>query len=166
MRRALALLLAGCAAPTQPEEPDAAAPPPPACTSGVYVDANRQPGEDMMPGHACIACHAAENAASGEQDAPVFAFAGTVYPGAHEPDLCAGVAAAGAEVVVIDARGERHVAPVNEVGNFHLDDALVPPLHASVQFAGRVRAMQHAEANGDCNACHRADALPGRIVLP
>jgi hypothetical protein len=165
MRVALAFVLAGCAAPPQPEEPDAA-PPPPACTSGVHVDANRQPGKDMMPGHACIACHAAENAASGEQDAPIFAFAGTVYPTAHEPDLCAGAAAAGAEVVVVDARGERFVAVVNGVGNFHLDGEVVPPFHASVRLAGRERAMQHAESNGDCNGCHRPGAVPGRIVLP
>ncbi len=143
----------------------------PVCTSGVHVDANRQPGADMMPGHTCIACHAAENAASGEQDAPVFAFAGTVYPSVHEPDLCAGTDAAGAQVVVTDARGRTIAATVNQVGNFFADadEAFAPPFRAEVRFAGRTRAMQHVQSDGDCNGCHTVDGTagaPGRIALP
>ena len=39
----------------------------------------------MRPGHACITCHTQED------EGPVFAFAGTVYPTGHEPNECYGV---------------------------------------------------------------------------
>ena len=63
------------------------------CTSDEYwVDEYEDEDDDeleiegderMRPGHACIACHQAN-------DGPDFAIAGTVYATAHEPDNCNG----------------------------------------------------------------------------
>src|SRR4051812_20481329 len=58
------------------------------CTSGVTRSPNGSESSEMMPGRACNACHAEQNASSGEGDAPIFAFAGSVFPTEHEPDDC------------------------------------------------------------------------------
>lgn len=141
---------------------------PPRCTTGISRDPNESEGPEMMPGHACIACHVEDNAASGEGDAPVFAFAGTLYATAHEPDDCAG--AEGAEVVVTDARGAVFTTTANRSGNFFVETSgLMKPFRASVRFRGRERAMVTPQTDGDCNWCHTAtgaNSAPGRIVLP
>jgi cytochrome c553 len=124
----------------------------------------------MGPGRACVACHAASNAATGEGDAPLFAFAGTMYPTAHEPDHCIATAGEGAVVEVVDARGVTFTATANGAGNsFSEDVGLTPPYRAQITFAGRTRQMLAAQTSGDCNGCHtqRGDsAAPGRILLP
>lgn len=149
-----------------------AAPAPPACTSGVM-----QPGTsenlDMTPGQACNACHAYTNASSGDGgDAPIYAFAGTVFTGKHEPDDCVGgpLDDAPAEVEVVDAIGVRYRVPVSAVGNFMFEsDAVVYPVTAKILYQGRVRWMIEPQLSGDCNTCHSAagtDGASGRIRLP
>jgi len=140
------------------------------CTSGLTRDPNESEGETMMPGHACNACHAQENASSGEGDAPIFAAAGTVYPTGHEPDNCMGAGAEGAWVVVSDAKGIEHRAQINFAGNFIFEGvAMAFPLRAKVTRDGKERVMKDAQDSGDCNGCHTvsgAEGAPGRIVLP
>lgn len=140
------------------------------CTSGTYRDPNESEGPEMMPGVACNACHAQANAQSGEGDAPIFAFAGTLFPSAHEPDTCVAPEAQGALVVVRDGNGAEFSATVNLVGNFSLETSeLVFPITARVISGGRERVMARPAAHGDCNLCHSlagSFAAPGRIVLP
>jgi hypothetical protein len=107
-------------------------------------------------------------------EAPIFAFAGTVYQTAHEPDDCVGgpVDAGGdrAEVEVISATGLSYVAPVTNGGNFMLETtALAFPITARVRFRGRSRSMTEPQMTGECNSCHTArgkEGAPGRIQLP
>jgi hypothetical protein len=124
----------------------------------------------MMPGYACTSCHAAANAASGEGDAPIFAFAGTLFPTAHEPDGCIGSGAEGARVTVTGADGQMFTASANAAGNFSFETlALVLPYTAKLEFEGRERTMLLSQVNGDCNACHTqagVQGAPGRMVLP
>jgi hypothetical protein len=124
----------------------------------------------MNPGFPCVFCHTVANAASGEGDAPIFAFAGTLYPTAHEPNSCRGSSAEGAEVVVRDNAGAELRAVANTSGNFLLEDALLaPPFSVKIVFAGRERAATTPHAQGDCNFCHTEQGdqgAPGRIVLP
>ena len=70
----------------------------------------------MGPGRACISCHADSNAASGENDAPIFAFAGTVYPTAHEPIDCIASGSEGAEIEITDAMGRVFTEVANPGG--------------------------------------------------
>jgi hypothetical protein len=147
-------------------EPDAASP----CTSGTMRGANESEGPEMLPGRACNACHAQSNAASGEGDAPIFAFAGTLFTAAYEPDNCIAPAAQGAHVIVTDASGAVFDAVANASGNFLLEsDEFVLPLRARVVIDGRERPMLEAQMSGDCNRCHTApgrEGAPGRILLP
>lgn len=140
------------------------------CSSQIWRDPNESEGPEMMPGHACTSCHVQENAASGEGDAPIFAFAGTLYPSGHEPDDCVGASAEGAEVIVTGADGKSFSALANGVGNFALEaDGLILPVTAKVVFQGRERRMETPQPAGDCNLCHTAagaNLAPGRIVLP
>lgn len=140
------------------------------CTSNVYRDPNESEGPPMNPGFPCITCHAAANAASSDADAPLLAFAGTLYPTAHEPNSCVGSAAENAEVVLTDATHTELRALANTSGNFLLKDAvLTPPFSVKVLFQGRERAAATPHQNGDCNACHSQvgdQGAPGRVVLP
>lgn len=128
----------------------------------------------MAPGQTCIACHTYTNAGGDGMEAPSFAFAGTVYETAHEPDGCAGgpVGAGSdrAEVEVTSATGQRYVAPVTAGGNFMLEGAaLLFPIKATLRFQGRTLEMRQAQLSGDCNLCHTVaggSGAPGRIVLP
>ncbi len=72
----------------------------------------------MGPGWACIDCHATSNASTGENDAPIFNFAGTVYPSAHEPNNCTAPASEGATIEITDANGLVFTQTANAVGNF------------------------------------------------
>jgi hypothetical protein len=143
---------------------------PPRCTSEIFRDPNESEGPEMMPGSACNGCHHQENAASGEGDAPIFSFAGTLFPSAHEPDSCVAPAAEGALVIVADANDVEHVAVANAVGNFFLDEGdMALPIRAVVTQGGRLRRMLEAAPSVDCNACHTQagrEKAPGRIVLP
>jgi hypothetical protein len=174
--------LSGCAPPGSPPrdggtlgidagpDPFAAAP---HCTSGVMWTGGTSGSGLMQPGEACNACHSR----SGE--APIFGFAGTIYPSGHEPSQCDGGGAAAAQVVVVDATGRSLSAQVNAAGNFYAGGrtGLTPPLKAKVVMAGRERLMLGAVTSGDCNTCHTQAGTttaagagvikaPGRIVLP
>ena len=118
----------------------------------------------MNPGKACITCHS-----MGE--GPTFAVAGTLYPTAHEPDLCNGSngSTTGARIVITDKNGKMLTLTPNTVGNFSYQGSLATPFTASVTYMGRERRMLTPQTNGDCNACHTTSgtmSAPGRIVLP
>ena len=142
------------------------------CSRGLMVGTSE--GEAMAAGQTCIACHTYTNAGGDGMEAPSFAFAGTVYETAHEPDGCAGgpVGAGSdrAEVEVTSATGQRYVAPVSAGGNFMLEGAaLLFPIKAAIRFQGRTRQMLQAQLTGDCNQCHTiagGSGAPGRIMLP
>lgn len=140
------------------------------CQSGEFWNPNFAPGPEMFPGRVCIQCHVDENIATGEGDAPIFSFAGTVYRAIDEPNDCNGTAARGAEVEVTDARDRVFKATVNAQGNFNFTDgSFTYPLRARVLFQGRERRMMDPVKSGDCNACHTAagfEGAPGRIILP
>jgi hypothetical protein len=140
------------------------------CTSGLTRNPNESEGPEMMPGRTCIACHIEQNTTSGEGDAPVFAFAGTVFPSGHEPDDCIASASEGAEVVVLDAKGQEFRAAVGRTGNFDADGVgLTFPITAKVVYQGRERLMKDPQDSGDCNHCHTAAGAfkaPGRVLLP
>jgi hypothetical protein len=136
------------------------------CTSGSMYSGGT--GSRMRPGENCMRCHG--------RSARTFAFAGTVYPSAHEPDRCYGADVA-AQVVVIDGNGQSITASVNSAGNFFLRGSITPPLKAKVVFMGRERVMIGAVPSGACNGCHTqfgtttimsptAMKAPGRILLP
>lgn len=139
------------------------------CSSAQIRSATESEGPDMMPGYACISCHADSNAATGD-DAPIFGFAGTLYPSGHEPDGCVSPDAEGAEVLVTDATGKTFTVVAQASGNFFFDEgSIAPPFRARVRFEGREREMVLSQTNTDCNACHTAtgeNGAPGRIVLP
>ena len=117
----------------------------------------------MNPGEACLACH------DGGQ-APSFGIGGTVYPTAHEPDLCYGADGAnGATVVITDADGNEIPLSPTSTGNIVYGSPINAPYHAKVVFMGRERAMSAAQTSGDCNGCHTQNGAmnaPGRILLP
>lgn len=151
-----------------PADPFAA---PPVCTSGSFWNANLQEGPDMAPGRACVTCHAEENASSGELDAPLFSFAGTLYATAHEPDDCRSSPAEGAIVHVSDRRGLTREVAANQVGNFFGEEGpdFAPPFTVEIRRGGRSRRMLTPAPSGDCNSCHTqagSSGAPGRIVLP
>jgi hypothetical protein len=135
------------------------------CTSmQTWTGGNRE-SPLMRPGGACISCHQAEG------EGPLFAVSGTVFPSAHEPDDCNGIASAlGAQVVVTEANGTVHTLAANNAGNFYLEArAFAYPYQAKVVFAGKERVMVEAQTSGDCNDCHTQDGrekAPGRIFLP
>ena len=166
-----AAFFAGCG---EASDKTAAAPDPftapSVCTSGKQSSINESEGPMMGPGWACITCHADSNAASGEADAPLFAFAGTVYPSAHEPLDCIASASEGAQIELTDANGKVFTQAANSVGNFFDESAdFAFPYSAKVKFQGRERSMLTRQAIGDCNSCHteKGDlAAPGRILLP
>jgi hypothetical protein len=115
----------------------------------------------MHPGVACIQCHETDRG-------PRLTIAGTVYPTAHEPDDCNGVAAS-VEVDIADADGNVFRVPVNAAGNFYATQLVTMPFHAKVVAAGREIAMNAAQTSGDCNSCHTeqgANSAPGRITAP
>ena len=143
---------------------------PAVCSSGQLRSINESESPEMGPGRVCVSCHADSNAATGENDAPIFAFAGTVYPTAHEPIDCIGSGSEGAEIEITDAEGRVFKALANHSGNFYDDPReFAYPYRAKVRFQGRERVMVTAQAIGDCNVCHTevgAEAAPGRILLP
>lgn len=140
---------------------------PPICTSGTSWNRGNRESPKMNPGKACIACHQTD------REAPRFLAAGTVYPTAHEPDLCNAPSAvvAGAIVELTGSDGVVRRLPVNSVGNFFLEGSsvLAKPYRARVLHQGRARAMATPQQDGDCNGCHTQNGIngaPGRIVLP
>ena len=118
---------------------------------------------DMNPGRACITCHSTMNG-------PSLTIAGTVYPTAHEPDLCNGANGSnGARVVITGADGATLTLTPGTSGNFNSRTAVKTPFRAKVTYMGRERAMAATQTSGDCNSCHTqtgANSAPGRILLP
>lgn len=159
----LALASSGC---TEPEPVGVV------CSSGV-ADVGTSENENMAPGHICNDCHAYTNSGGDGLDAPIFAFAGTVYPTLHEPDDCAGATisrADRAQVVVVTATGKQFAAPITRGGNFMLESTKIEfPVTARVVYRGRTRWMIAPIETGECNSCHTQDGAEGalgRIRLP
>jgi nitrate/TMAO reductase-like tetraheme cytochrome c subunit len=128
----------------------------------MWTQANRG-STDMNPGRACITCHSTMNG-------PSLTIAGTVYPTAHEPDLCNGANGSnGARVVITGADGATLTLTPGTSGNFNSRTAVKTPFRAKVTYMGRERAMSTAQTSGDCNSCHTqsgTNSAPGRILLP
>lgn len=136
---------------------------PTVCTSNVHWTRGDRGSASMHPGGECVSCHDADRG-------PALAFGGTVYPTAHEPDDCNGIAG-GAQVIVTDSKGYMMTATVNGAGNFYMraTSMFVPPFTAKVVSNGKERQMTTPQDNGDCNSCHTetgTNMAPGRIILP
>jgi uncharacterized membrane protein len=176
-----------------------ATPPPPdpfavasKCTSNTFWTQGNTGSPLMNPGLSCLTCHTGGGEDSGgggggnsgpggggddnggggdDEGAPLYLIAGTLYPSAHEPDLCNGSNGEmnGARVVILDAANRTITLTPNAAGNFFYDGAVTFPFHAKVTFQGRERIMTVAQTNGSCNGCHTqtgANGAPGRILLP
>jgi hypothetical protein len=141
------------------------------CSSKRTWTGGNRGDQQMNPGMACITCHLREG------EAPRFAIAGTLYPTAHEPDLCNGASggAGGAQVVIVGANGQQVTLTPNAAGNFSFAGTVSKPYKAKVVYMGRERAMIAAQTSGDCNSCHTQNGTlvagaaakpPGRIILP
>jgi mono/diheme cytochrome c family protein len=137
----------------------------PTCTSKVTWTRGTSGSALMEPGLACTNCHASSGG-----EAPRFAVAGTVYPTAHEPDLCNGANGTnGARVVITGANGASVTLTPNAAGNFYYEGTIATPYSAKVTYMGRERDMGATQTSGDCNACHTQNgtmSAPGRILLP
>jgi hypothetical protein len=141
----------------------------PVCTSKKMWTGGNRGNQQMNPGLACIACHSMGNG-------PRFSIAGTLYPTAHEPDLCNGVngTTAGAQIVIVGANGQQVTLTPNVAGNFDSSTNITKPYKAKIVYMGRERAMITAQTSGDCNSCHTQNGAmptstmkaPGRILLP
>ena len=140
--------------------PDAAPPPNPyntplQCSSKKTWTSGT--GSTMRPGDACGRCHNID-------------IAGTVYPTAHEPTNCLGIAG-GSTVVVTDATNQTVNVTVNSAGNFLYTGyaTLTAPFTVKVVSGSKTRAMSMKAPNGDCNSCHTPNGTqnaPGRIMAP
>jgi len=135
----------------------------PTCTSGTMWTQGNHGSDDMNPGRACITCHSMG-------DGPTLTIGGTVYPTAHEPDLCNGANGAnGARVVITGADGQTLTLTPGASGNFNSRTRVMLPYRAKVTYMGRERAMAAMQTSGDCNNCHTqigTTSAPGRILLP
>jgi hypothetical protein len=124
------------------------------CTSKTMW--NGASGPNMEPGASCNSCH---NHA--------FTIFGTVYPTAHEPNLCNG--ANGIKVVITGADGKTQTLTTNTAGNFYSQTAVAKPFSAQVTSGNGTRMMMATQQSGDCNSCHTqngANSAPGRIMSP
>jgi hypothetical protein len=131
------------------------------CTSNVRWTRGDRGSRYMHPGGACETCHTTH------PDAPTFGAAGTVYPTAHEPNDCDGIA--GVTVIITDANGSVITLTTNSAGNFYFESPIAMPLRAKVISNGQTREMLEPQMTGDCNSCHTVDgnnAAPGRILMP
>ena len=141
--------------------PEDAAPPPNPYNTPLQCSSKKTwtsgTGSTMRPGDACGRCHNIN-------------IAGTVYPTAHEPTNCYGVAS-GSTVVVTDAKNKTVNITVNSAGNFLYSSStvLTAPYTVKVISGSKTRAMSAKAPNGDCNSCHTANgtqSAPGRIMAP
>ena len=109
-------------------------------------------------GQPCLDCHSP----GGEEDAPEFRIAGTLYS-----SLAGGAALVGATVRVLDADGVEHRAVSARNGNFWIEATVAFPVQAVASSCPDAMAMSAPidEAGGNCNrgGCHDADY---RIYLP
>jgi hypothetical protein len=143
-----------------------------ACMSGMIWTQGDLESPLMHPGKACLSCHATQ---IGEDVVNLFAIAGTVYAGAHEPDDCNGVDGDGGVISVEITTADAKVLTlaVNSAGNFMYDQVefgpLMFPIKAKVTQAGKERVMATPQMSGDCNSCHTEQGMngaPGRILTP
>jgi cytochrome c553 len=137
------------------------APAPTVCTSGTSWVTGTPPSTLMLPGKACIACHATN-------PGPEYSIAGTVYPTLHEPDACNGIGGGSLTVVIVDATGKSHTMPVNAAGNFTRVTGIPMPYKAMIVDGIKTREMKTPQTDGDCNGCHteQGNRSPGRIMAP
>lgn len=133
----------------------------PTCTSGRQS----RPSDNtptMSPGQACLSCHQRQGIARNMR------IAGTIYPSAHEPDLCQG--ATPATVEIYDAQGARVASlTTNRAGNFTGNQVAPPNYSAHVLLNGREVWSTSPHNGGDCNSCHTqsgASGARGRIIVP
>ena len=145
--------------------PEDAAPPQNPYNTPVQCTSNKKwtsgNGGSMRPGDNCLRCH--NN----------LSIAGTVYPSAHEPLNCLGIAG-GSTVVVTDAKNKTVNLTVNSSGNFYyqtsfFNPALTPPYVVKVISGSKTRTMTAKATSGDCNSCHTQNGTqnaPGRIMAP
>lgn len=123
------------------------------------------PGPLMRPGQNCLSCH---QQGFGDDDAPIFSAAGTVFDSA-DADRCDGVA--GVKVYLTAASGEEIELVTNAAGNFWTREALMPEGPGPrIEFGGRTLQMQrHLPSIPACNACHDnppVGGAPGKIFVP
>lgn len=159
------VVLAACGGAGASSPPD-----PKLCAAKAVWTGGNDGSSRMHPGSACMSCH------QGQEDAPAFTIAGTVYQKQKELTDCNGANGAPSQgagalsVVVTDAMGAVITMPVNDVGNFYSRQPFVAPFKAKVVTAsGHANEMTDAQANGDCNTCHSsigASGAPGRILAP
>jgi hypothetical protein len=137
---------------------------PPVCTSKTTWTRANHGDQKMNPGLACITCHTSMN------KGPRFALAGTLFPTAHEPDLCnGGTVVTGARVVITGSNGQTQTLTPNTAGNFSFEGTIAKPYTAKVTYMGRERVMVESQTSGDCNDCHAQNGAmkaPGRIMVP
>lgn len=107
---------------------------------------------NMLPGSDCIACHTR----GGADEAPNWTAAGTIFDGL---DGSAGVA--GAKITVTDSTGASVQMTSSSAGNFYTNQALVPPLIATVETDNGILEMRTSVATGACNSCHQCSGTPG-----
>lgn len=135
----------------------------PVCTSKTTWSGGNRGSNQMNPGLACINCHS-------KGRGPRYAIAGTLFPTAHEPDLCDGANGNnGAQIVIVGADKKSITLTPNAAGNFYYQGMIATPYQAKVVYMGRERVMAEAQTSGDCNTCHtQAGAMkaPGRVMLP
>jgi hypothetical protein len=119
-------------------------------------------------GRACMRCHADSNVAAGEQDAPIFAFAGTAYPTAHEPTDCIGKGAQGAQIVITDANGKEWLEIINAAFPKTGSASRIRTARRSAFKAASVRWMTRRASAIATHATPRTEnaGAPGRILLP
>jgi len=143
-----------------------AGPSPTTCASASYWTGGDTASANMNPGKACRQCHATR--------APFknYPYAGTVFPGLHEQDLCNAHPPAGARIDIIDKNGTvLSLTPSATSGNFHsaFVVSVVTPYTARITANGHTSTMTTPQTNGDCNFCHTeqgANGAPGRLVWP
>jgi hypothetical protein len=131
------------------------------CSSGQHWDGGLRGSVLMAPGKPCLSCHAAS--------APLFSFAGTIFPSAHEPDDCFGAVGNGVAILIKGANGQRLTITPNAAGNFIAAASVPTPYTVEVTYQGRTRAKAQPQTSGDCNSCHSqqgTNGAAGRITLP
>jgi hypothetical protein len=120
------------------------------------------PGPNHRPGQPCVLCHGEAGPASS-----LFSVAGTVYEtqGQMAP-------AVGADVTLVDDRGNKVVARTNGVGNFYMTPSVYAPtfpINVSIlQGTSAAMMMGRIGRDGSCAACHTnppGAISPGQVYV-
>jgi hypothetical protein len=151
---------------------------PTTCASNSYWTMFTNGSPSMNPGYACRACHLGQNFQGQNPNKEskserAYFFIGTVFPSAHEKDLCNSPPPAGAKVEILNKDGTvGDTLLVNSVGNFFSSTVTTPvvlPYTARLVANGKTKSMATGQTSGDCNSCHTeqgASGAPGRIFWP